>query len=87
MITINLDKARETHRSNIRYARASLLNTLDVEFQRALENNGDTSEIVAKKNLLRDAPQNPAIDSASTAQELKSSWDEPLLGPSPYSQV
>ena len=87
MITINLDKAREIHRSNIRSAREILLRDLDVEFQRALENNGDTSEIIAQKNLLRDAPQDSAIDSASTPQEIKLTWDEALLGPSPYSQV
>lgn len=84
MITINLGKARAIHRDNIRLARTPLLAQLDVDFQRAMETGQDTAQIVLQKNLLRDAPQNPLIDSASTVGELKSSWDVPLLGPSPY---
>lgn len=87
MITVNLAIAKEVHRDFIRSARGPLLTRLDVGFQRALETGADTTEIVVQKNILRDAPQNPSIESASTPQELKLTWDESLLGPSPYSQV
>lgn len=85
MITINLDKAREIHRDRIRQARTPLLAAKDVEFQRALETGADTAAIVAEKQALRDAPAAPEIDAASTPEELKSAWDEQLLGTSPYS--
>lgn len=87
MITINLNKARDIHRDLIRGARVPLFRQLDVDFQRALEQGSDTSAIVAQKNLLRDAPQNPAIDQALDVDQLKQSWDTSLLGPSPYTQV
>ncbi len=87
MITVNLTIAKEVHRDFTRSARGPLLSKLDVDFQRALETGADTTEIVAQKNLLRNAPQDPAIDAASTITELKSTWDEALLGPSPYVQV
>lgn len=84
MITINLNKAREIHKSYIRTARQSKLHELDIQFQRALETGDSTAEIVTNKTLLRDAPQNPQIEQASTLDELKSTWDAGLLGPSPY---
>ena len=85
MIIVNIEKAKEIHRGHIRIARFPLLKQLDVEFQRALETGGDTSEIISKKNILRDATQTPEIESASNTQELKLTWDAILLGPSPYS--
>lgn len=87
MITINMEKAREVHRGHIRIARYPLLSKLDIEFQRALENGSDASEIVNKKNILRNATQTPEIESAQTTEELKLTWDEELLGPSPYREV
>lgn len=87
MITVNLDKAKEIHRGHIRMARVGLLRKLDIEFQRALETEQDTSNIVHRKNQLRDAPQDPSIDSATSTSQLKSSWNASLLGPSPYRQV
>ncbi len=87
MISINLDKAKEIHKNNIRVARYPKFQDLDVQFQKALETGGDTTEIVASKNLLRDATSTILIEQASNINELKSSWDESLLGPSPYTQV
>ena len=83
MITVNMVKARNLHRDKIREARSPLLAALDVEFQRALETGADTSAIVAKKQRLRDAPNDPAIDHAATPEILKALWPE-FLGPSPY---
>jgi len=74
MIRINMDKAKEIHKDRMREARAPLLAKLDVEYQRALEANSTTSDIVDKKNLLRDVTKDPRIASASTPEELKAIW-------------
>ena len=58
---------------------------LDIEFQRALETSADTSTIVAKKQALRDAPADSAIDAATDEAGLKSQWNTSILGSSPYS--
>ena len=78
-------KAKEIHKNNIRIARQPLLESLDIEFQKALEISADTSAIIAKKQALRDAPADSAIKSASTTDELKSQWNTSILGTSPYS--
>ena len=82
---IDMAKAREIHKTNIRTARTPKLQELDVEFQKALETSADTSAIVAKKHALRDAPADSGIASASTADELKAQWKTDILGTSPYS--
>ena len=87
MISINMEKAREIHRDKIRLARNSLFRKLDIEFQRALEDNNDTSDIISRKNALRDSTQDPLIESATDTETLKSTSNVELLGPSPYSQV
>ena len=81
---IDMTKAKEIHKENIRAIREPLLSALDVEFQRALETSADTTSIVSKKKALRDAPANTAIDSAKTEAELKATWDTAVLGTSPY---
>lgn len=80
MIKINMAKAREIHRAKMREARAPLLSALDVQFQRALEANASTAEIVAKKQALRDVTSDPAIELAQTTEELKSIWPNILGG-------
>jgi len=81
---IDMAKAREIHKTNIRTARTPKLQELDVEFQKALETSADTSAIIAKKQALRDAPADSGIASASTADELKAQWKTDILGTSPY---
>ena len=77
-------KAREIHRTRIREARAPKLAELDVEFQKALETGASTTDIVAKKQALRDAPAAAGIATAATTTELKQQWDTTILGESPY---
>ena len=84
LIRIDMDKAKEIHKSNIRRVRPEKFNELDVQFQRALETSEDTTEIVAKKQALRDAPAAAGITTATTPEELKAQWDTDLLGDSPY---
>tara|TARA_R100001440_G_scaffold20930_3_gene34661 strand:- start:465 stop:932 length:468 start_codon:yes stop_codon:yes gene_type:complete len=84
-IETDIDKAKEIHKTNIREARTSKLQELDIEFQKAQETSADTSDIVAKKQALRDAPADSAIDSATDETALKAQWNTSILGTSPYS--
>jgi len=85
IIKTDMTKAKELHKEKIREAREPLLSALDVEFQRALEKSEDTSTIVAKKQALRDAPADSAIDAATDEDGLKGQWNTSILGSSPYS--
>ena len=69
MIVINIDKAKEIKKEQLRAERAPLLQAQDVAFQRALETGADTSDIVAEKQRLRDITQ--FADQATTLDELK----------------
>ena len=84
-IETDMTKAKEIHKANIRYARASKLAELDIEFQKALETSSSTTDIVSKKQALRDAPADSAIASADTEAKLKAQWNTSILGDSPYS--
>ena len=85
IIKTDMTKAKELHKEKIREARKPLLSELDVEFQKALEKSEDTSTIVAKKQALRDAPADSAIDAATDEAGLKAQWNTSILGTSPYS--
>ena len=82
---IDIAKAREIHKNNIRNARTPKLAELDIEFQKALETSSSTTDIVSKKQALRDAPADSGIDSASDEAALKAQWNTSILGDSPYS--
>jgi len=82
---VDMAKAREIHKTKIRNARTPKLQELDIEFQKALETSSSTTDIVAKKQALRDAPADSGIASASTTDELKAQWKTDILGTSPYS--
>ena len=83
--SIDMAKAKEIHKSNIRYAREPKLAELDIEFQKALETSASTTDIVAKKQALRDAPADSGIAAASDVDALKAQWKTDILGTSPYS--
>ena len=82
---INMAKAKEIHKDKIREARTPKLAELDIEFQKALETGSSTTDIVAKKQALRDAPADSSIESASDTDALKAQWKTDILGSSPYS--
>jgi hypothetical protein len=72
-IEIDMVKAREIHRDNLRRERAPLLSKLDVDVIRADE-EGDAlakADAVAKKRALRDVTSDERIEAAQTAEELK----------------
>lgn len=70
MIVINLDKAKEIKKEQLRAERTPLLQAQDVAFQRALESGADTTAIVSEKQRLRDVTK--LADVATTLDELKS---------------
>ena len=82
---IDMAKAREIHKGYIREAREPKLAELDIEFQKALETGASTTDIVAKKQALRDAPADSGITSATDTDALKAQWKTDILGTSPYS--
>mgnify|MGYP005997334297 FL=1 len=81
VITEDLDKAKEIFADKVREARTPLLAALDTDYMKALEASADTTQIVADKQALRDAPT--AGDSATTIAELKAAWPA-CCGDSPY---
>ena len=79
-------KAKEIHKTHIREARTPKLAELDIEFQKALETDDATkkAEVISKKQALRDAPADSAINAATDEAGLKAQWNTSLLGTSPY---
>jgi len=84
---IDMAKAKEIHKNNIRKARKSKFAELDIEFQKAIETDNATkkAEIATKKQVLRDAPADPDITAATDTDALKAQWKADILGTSPYS--
>ncbi len=78
-VVIKMDKAKEIWKNQWRKARKSKLETLDVEFMRAIEsgNISDQEEIKAKKQTLRDVTS-VDLTSASSVEELKAVWPDCL---------
>ena len=84
IIKIDIAKAKEIHKTKIRTARAPLLEALDIEFQKAQETGASITDIVAKKQALRDAPADSGIAAATDEASLKAQWKTDILGTSPY---
>ena len=82
---VDMAKAKEIHKTYIRVAREPKLAELDIEFQKAIETGSSTTDIVAKKQALRDAPADSEITSAADTDALKAQWKTDILGTSPYS--
>lgn len=72
-VQIHMPKARDIHREKLRELRAPILAELDIEYQRADE-NGDVEQkkaIASQKQELRDVTADPAIEAATTPDDLK----------------
>jgi hypothetical protein len=67
----DMAKAREIHRDHMRRVRASLLAELDIRQLRG-------ENVETEKQVLRDVTSDPAIESASTPEELKQVWPDIL---------
>jgi len=53
-VDIDMKKAHEIKKRHFRELRKPLLEKLDVDYMRALENNENTKDIIKKKKILRD---------------------------------
>lgn len=69
-IVVDMDKARDIHRDNLRRDRAPLLEALDIQFMRALEGGHATADITEQKRVLRDVTSDPRIDAMDTPEGL-----------------
>ena len=77
MITIDMTKAKDIAKNNLRTERTSILASLDVQFMRAVE-SGNTelqTAIAAQKQALRDITANESIVNAEDADTLKASMN------------
>lgn len=81
-IKVNMTKAVEIHKDLLRSARQPLLEQLDIEYLKALEQGGDVAEIAAQKQQLRDVTKDLALTTAATPEELKAVWPT-VLGTNP----
>lgn len=80
LVAVDMIAAREVQRDRIRAARAPKLEELDVAYIRADE-SGRASEkaaITARKQALRDATADPAIEAAKTPAALAMVWPAAL---------
>ena len=68
-ISIDIPKAREIHKGELRIERKEKLEALDILFMKAQEAGEDTSDIAAKKQLLRDATK--AVDDKNTTDAIR----------------
>jgi hypothetical protein len=69
-VEIDMAAAKDIWRDKIRQARLEPLTALDTAFMKALETGSSTTQITADKQALRDAPDDAAIDAATTPAEL-----------------
>jgi hypothetical protein len=72
MISINIDKAKEIVKADLRIQRKPVLEALDVAFMRAVEarDTNEQARIAIKKKMLRDATAQPSLTGASTVEQL-----------------
>lgn len=75
-ITVDITKAKDIWKNKIRKAREIALAKLDIDYMKALEQNEDTTTIIANKNTLRDLPSQ--VDSTTTVDEIKGVWNDML---------
>ena len=85
MLNIDVNRALDVHKKQVRTKREILFKDLDVQFMRALEVGNTTlaAEIGTKKQTLRDATN---IDSSSISNlsDVKALWNTDILGETPY---
>ena len=77
MITIDITKAKDIAKDNLRAERTPVLASLDVSYMRAVE-SGNTelqTAIAEQKQTLRDITAHETIVNASNAAELKTAMN------------
>lgn len=73
LVQVNIEKAKEVKKDNLRLEREPLLKQLDVDFIKALEASDSIKqqEISEKKQELRDITKIETLLNATTVEELK----------------
>jgi hypothetical protein len=82
-LVLNIEKAKQIFIEKIRRFREDELPKLDIQYIRTLELGNDTTEIVSKKQQLRDLP-NIDLSDVTNLTQLKAKWPTELLGDSPF---
>jgi hypothetical protein len=77
----DMDECLKIHQDVLRLKRKPILDRLDVEYMRAVEENDMAAArvITAKKNALRDVTKHPSVLEAKTPEELKGAIPAVLL--------
>ena len=70
VISVDMAVAKDIWRDKIRQARTEPLAALDTTYMKALETSASTTQIIADKQALRDAPTHADIDASTTPEEL-----------------
>ena len=79
-VEIDMAKAREIHKDNLRTERNERLAALDVSYMKALEAGSGAAAIATQKQALRDVPADARITNAADADALKALTLDALLG-------
>ena len=71
VVEVDMPKAQEIFKDDLRRERQPLLEALDVEYMKAMERGEDTTAIVTQKVALRDITDDTRIASATTPDQLR----------------
>ena len=84
-VGVNVTKAKGLQKDRFRQVRTSLLESLDIDYQKADEAADASAKatVAAKKQALRDVTANSTLDAASTEAEVRAVWDADVLGARP----
>ena len=82
VVEVDMTKAREIHKDNLRVERKTRFEELDTEWFRAAETNNTVAqaEVASKKQALRDVTDDSRITNATTPDQLKALTLDVLLG-------
>ena len=72
--SVDMPMAREIWRDKMRRARKPLLEALDIDYMRAIEQQQPITALAARKQALRDVTADTAIEAAQTPDDLRAAW-------------
>lgn len=79
VLSVDMDKAREIHKQNLRSLRDPLLLAADVEMSKAYNDKTQQDAIEAKRQKLRDVTDDQSIAAATTPDELRAAIPKILV--------
>ncbi len=80
VVEVDMPKAREIFKDNLRQERKPLLEALDVDYMKALEAGSGSDAIAAQKTILRNITSDSRIEAATNPDELNALDLSTLLG-------